>query len=411
MGKVALVLSGGAAKGAYEAGVLLALAEKRVHPDVIVGISSGAINGAYLANLLAAGHFTPAAVKRQLIHMWVHDADAKQIYGCYDPSAAPDPDQAESLHNIGLRLGIDPFERRYLPKIGLESLGALRKLLSGRFQSLMSMTFLQAVLDQFLQPPASVVRPILLAVGVCNLQGETRISDLHIQRQYSRYLRFSWEDGRSPGEWAELMTPLRQAIVASASFPLVFPPASLAIDGGAGSYVDGGFVESSPISQAIKSDPEVDKVFVVMAATGVSSPERPPETFLEVISRIFNILAGSFLTANYYKVIKANQQLVYLNQVLDRDKKGQVRDNARNDLICRAAGLDGVDEYRRRRIIQVIPIFPDLPLEGDLFAGFFDQATRQAYVDRGYQDALAVMAQKWDLSRATRPLVLPQTAS
>jgi NTE family protein len=46
---VALVLQGGGALGAYQAGVYEALAEAGIHPDWIAGISIGAINAAIVA--------------------------------------------------------------------------------------------------------------------------------------------------------------------------------------------------------------------------------------------------------------------------------------------------------------------------------------------------------------------------
>jgi NTE family protein len=46
---VALVLQGGGALGAYQAGVYEALAEAGIHPDWIAGVSIGAINGAIIA--------------------------------------------------------------------------------------------------------------------------------------------------------------------------------------------------------------------------------------------------------------------------------------------------------------------------------------------------------------------------
>jgi predicted acylesterase/phospholipase RssA len=408
MGKVALVLSGGAAKGAYEAGVLLAMAEQRVQPDVIVGISSGALNGVVASNLLASGHFNATHVRRQLRDVWVRDVDAKNFYHCFNPMEDQDDLQAQSLHNIGVRLGIDPFEGRYLPKLGLDALDALRKLIRGKFLGFMSSSYLQGLLDASLQPPVNVVHPVRLSVGVCNLFGETEISEHVIQRRYSRYLTFDWQSGRTPGEWAGMMERLRTTAIASASFPFLFPPIRMADEGEPGLYVDGGFIENSPISQAFKLDPEVDKVFVVMAATGVPTPEREPATILQYISRIFNIIAGGYLSSNYYKVIKANQQLMALAQVLDKDRSGDYKDNERNELICRAAGLNGMAEFRRRRIIQVIPIFPAKPLDGDLFAGFFDPRLRKRYIEQGHADAVAVLNEKMDLSRATRPLILPQ---
>jgi NTE family protein len=47
---VAFVLSGGAALGAIQVGMLRALYEQGIGPDVIVGTSAGALNGAFIAS-------------------------------------------------------------------------------------------------------------------------------------------------------------------------------------------------------------------------------------------------------------------------------------------------------------------------------------------------------------------------
>lgn len=49
-GGIALVLSGGASLGAIQVGMMRALAERDITPDVIVGTSVGAINGAFIAS-------------------------------------------------------------------------------------------------------------------------------------------------------------------------------------------------------------------------------------------------------------------------------------------------------------------------------------------------------------------------
>jgi len=46
----ALVLSGGGGRGAYQVGVLRFLEEHEWYPDVIVGTSIGAVNGAAMAS-------------------------------------------------------------------------------------------------------------------------------------------------------------------------------------------------------------------------------------------------------------------------------------------------------------------------------------------------------------------------
>jgi NTE family protein len=60
---VAFVLSGGASLGAVEVGMLAALRERGIRPDVIVGTSVGALNGAWLA-----GH--PDAPIDDLADVW-----------------------------------------------------------------------------------------------------------------------------------------------------------------------------------------------------------------------------------------------------------------------------------------------------------------------------------------------------
>src|SRR5215831_8202252 len=60
---VAFVLSGGASLGAVEVGMLCALEERGIRPDVIVGTSVGAVNGAWLA-----GH--PDAPVTELAEVW-----------------------------------------------------------------------------------------------------------------------------------------------------------------------------------------------------------------------------------------------------------------------------------------------------------------------------------------------------
>ena len=48
-GRIVLVMQGGGAPGAYQAGAYQALHEAGVEPDWIIGTSIGAINGAIIA--------------------------------------------------------------------------------------------------------------------------------------------------------------------------------------------------------------------------------------------------------------------------------------------------------------------------------------------------------------------------
>src|SRR4051794_3617187 len=55
---IALLLQGGGALGAYQAGVYEALAEANLHPDWVAGISIGAINSAIIAGNAPAERVT-----------------------------------------------------------------------------------------------------------------------------------------------------------------------------------------------------------------------------------------------------------------------------------------------------------------------------------------------------------------
>jgi NTE family protein len=72
--KTAFVLGGGGVLGAYEVGMLRALSEAGIRPDVVVGTSVGAINGA----LVAAD---PARAAALLGQMWQGDALRRAFSG------------------------------------------------------------------------------------------------------------------------------------------------------------------------------------------------------------------------------------------------------------------------------------------------------------------------------------------
>ena len=65
--RTAFVLGGGGVLGAHEVGMLRALSEAGIRPDVIVGTSVGAINGVFVAA-------DPADAAERLGKMWLGDA-------------------------------------------------------------------------------------------------------------------------------------------------------------------------------------------------------------------------------------------------------------------------------------------------------------------------------------------------
>jgi NTE family protein len=86
--RVALVLQGGGALGAYQAGVYEALAEAGIHPDWIAGVSIGAINAAIIA-----GNPPNSRVDR-LHEFWTH-VTAGALW-----SLLGDPARGDAIRNI-----------------------------------------------------------------------------------------------------------------------------------------------------------------------------------------------------------------------------------------------------------------------------------------------------------------------
>jgi NTE family protein len=75
MTRTAFVLGGGGLLGAVEVGMLRALAEADIEPDIILGTSVGALNGA-----LVAADPGPGVIDR-LIALWEAAAVGKEVYG------------------------------------------------------------------------------------------------------------------------------------------------------------------------------------------------------------------------------------------------------------------------------------------------------------------------------------------
>jgi len=75
MNRTAFVLGGGGVLGAVEVGMLRALGEADIKPDIILGTSVGALNGA-----LVAADPGPGVIER-LIALWQSAAAGKEVYG------------------------------------------------------------------------------------------------------------------------------------------------------------------------------------------------------------------------------------------------------------------------------------------------------------------------------------------
>ncbi|MBI6546331.1 MAG: patatin-like phospholipase family protein [Cyanobacteria bacterium NC_groundwater_1444_Ag_S-0.65um_54_12] len=391
MGKVGLVLSGGVAKGAYEAGLLKALAQKEIIPTVIVGISAGAINGTFAASAIARGMFNAEFIEEELVWLWQHKANAANLYACFDQT--PQSRIANrSLSNIFTRLGIDPLHRHYAPRIGWDTILAFEQLVKGDFVSLISHGFLRTVLEARLFPVTKVIRPVTLSIVATDLQGSTVITaEQELLARYAHFEDFVWLD-RTENEWESFIMRLRQMIVASASFPFIFPPCPLDLaDGSTHLFADGGIMDCAPISRAIQLDPDIDTVLVSLGPTIIDAAAELAPTLPKLLSRVFTMLAGRYLIANFRKVAQVNRRIERLMPHLDRDKKGRISLSRRNEDLCMAAGFTSLEQFLSRRVVKLVPICPIPALPGEVFDGFFKPELMLHYIQQGYTDTLSAL--------------------
>jgi predicted acylesterase/phospholipase RssA len=391
MGKFGLVLSGGVAKGAYEVGVIKAMAERGLIPDVIVGISAGALNGAMMSGMIAGDEFSPANVHERLEETWVERVTLGHFYHAYDGDDFHQDLDKKSLNNLFLRFGIDPINKVYLPtKLDPNALKTLEHILRGNFISMFSHAYFRQMANDFVFPH-QVKRGIKFSAVLSNLMGETRLNeeDERIQQGWTRYEDFHWYPNMSKSDGFIQFSRLIDVIMASSSFPMAFSPMRLSIPGSSkpGLFIDGGMADNAPIGKVIAMDPEVDTILVVMATTIVPPLDEEPQNVFQVFNRMSEMLAGKFIINNYHQVMKVNRRIHALSQVLQKDEDGQYMDSEFNELMAVAAGFKNLADFKRRRVVRIVPLFPSTPLKGDLFAGFLDKKLRREYVDLGYANA------------------------
>lgn len=217
---LALTMSGGGARAAYQVGVLSAVAQRYPHvrPRIITGVSAGAINAASLAGF--EGDFSDALAS--LRSLW-HGLRTEDVFRTDSPS----------LVQIGMRWG--------------------RRLLSGgrdgrRARGLVDTTPLRLLLSHHLDPRGDGIEGVgrNIAAGRLDAFGITATN-------YATGQSVTWVEGESGAAWSlpkrrSVHTRARvEHVMASAALPVIFP----AVRVGHAWYGDGGIRLTSPLSPAL----------------------------------------------------------------------------------------------------------------------------------------------------------------
>ncbi|WP_221324206.1 patatin-like phospholipase family protein [Actinoplanes sp. L3-i22] len=210
-GPVAFVLGGGGVLGAVEVGMLRALFRAGFRPDVVVGTSIGAVNGALVA--AEPGE----AVTDRLVRLWA-SPEAAAVYG----------------DSIGRQL------RRFAARTHLHSPLPLRRLLEGE-------------------------------LGEAATFGDLKVPFHCCAASIERAAEHWFDSG-----------PLVDAVLASSAVPGLLPPMEI----GGEHFVDGGIVNSIPISEAVRLGARL--IFVLQVGR-VERPLAVPRRPWEVAQVAFEI--------------------------------------------------------------------------------------------------------------------------
>jgi len=215
--RVGLVLSGGGAKGAYQAGVVKALAERRIEVEMISGASIGALNGAIISS-----SFDMATAADRLDSVWDLVAN-----------------------NDVLKLNTEKYPRylAMLAAAGLTGIGQLGlSLMAGLAGSQTDKGFLDTgpltdALDRYLNPhDLSQGKP--LYVALYPYRGRLHAVTEFIKGEVIK--RFDTQESIFKHIQSLEHAEQREALLASAAIPVLFTPrkigGKLFSDGGQGNY-------------------------------------------------------------------------------------------------------------------------------------------------------------------------------
>jgi NTE family protein len=292
MQKVGLVLTGGGARGAYQAGALLGIFEmvqewRKGWPfPVITGTSAGAINAAFLAGHIHENVF--AAQKLQ--DLWAH-LSVDQIY----------KDDLLTLSRTGLKW------------VSTLSFGGIRT--KQRSLSLLNTSPLRTLLEKnvsFSRIQSFIDKGDLHSLAVSALNYSSGSGQTFYQGHPD--IR-PWQRIRREGIPAKLTV---DHVMASAAIPILFPPVQM----GASFYGDGNVRNYTPCSPAINLG--ADKIIVIgvkKPANELKEDNHPSPSIARILSVLLNTILLDSLDLDLERIDRINETLIYVENSKALDLK------------------------------------------------------------------------------------------
>lgn len=296
-----LVLQGGGALGAFECGVIKALESEGIFPDVVAGVSIGALNGSIVAS-------NPRHATEALESFWK------------DLAVAVPPLPFEDLRHAAVSMQIltfgvpNFFKPRWLPPFGD---------LFEAWTSFYDVSPMKQLITKYVDFDALKTSPVRLLVSAVDVAtGKLEVFD-------------SYVDDLTPDH-----------ILASGSLPPGFP--STTMNGKA--YWDGGIISNSPLDLVIdRTGPDGKQVYIVDLYSG----EAPiPQNIMEVLARrdeivyaerVHNDLRVRELTDAYREMVTV------LLSTVDQDTRRRVVQHPRYIQLMGDGGTTHITRFQRPR--------------------------------------------------------------
>jgi predicted acylesterase/phospholipase RssA len=376
--RVAVVLSGGGAYGAFEVGVLKALCGgecpttgcKLLDVDVFTGTSVGSFNAAVMS--MQSGVSSASAVKH-LEDVWLNC-----VADC------PSQDRANGVY----RLRGNPA--RYLD-FNLADAG--RALLETAVDASYLTQDLLRRFTSILSAPGSFPRRALGLIDLAAfvsvepfrelLERNLKLSAVRSSSTMLRIVLTNWTTGEARTFTNADMTDEqgRLVVMGSSAIPGVFPPVQIGKD----TYVDGGVVMNTPLTTAIDAgatelhaiylDPDVSKIPVATM----------PNT-IDTFSRVYTIMLASNINEDI-------QTASWINGGLETLEKAQAQveltPNDELSFLRVAAKLaESIQAGGKYKKLTIHRYNPGEHLGGMIGMLNFTEATIRTLIDKGYESGI-----------------------
>lgn len=349
--RLALVLSGGGARGAYEAGVIhyirTALPDKALRGrnfEVQCGSSVGAINTCFMASHAHA----PLEQGQKIYRLW-KDLKQEQIYS--RNLGALGSLLARTTKSIGFNLfNLNPFD----PDRHRHALAHFK----GFLDTTPLTKFLPSIIP-FQNIAKNLKAHILSAVSVTATNVSTGRMELFIQKRPNVHYT---------GDYTHTLTELKAThIMASAAIPLIFPAVPIQDT----YYIDGGLKLNTPMSPAIQLGANrimlIGSHHIYQAGEKLmwTSPAHEQPSLGQLVGQIMNAL---FLGRLQYDM----EQLGRINRLIDWSEKVYGADYLQKiNAMLSQEGIRGDIANRGLKKIKVLHIFPSRDIS-ELFARCYE---------------------------------------